>query len=229
VLANDYSVGFSGPAIRWLNGILSGIPPIIYALMGSTLYIWFFWAKFGGKGLSAATVPPLPPPSTLPGDASCTLLGGMVVALLVIPFMTPLIDDALHGVPGSLKEASLALGAGRWHTLKSVSIPYAVPGIVNALLLGVLTALGEAIVVAYCIGFGARSLPSPIVDVLERTAPLTSTIASLAGGGFSRSSTVGPVGQSVASVMGLMLLALAFGMLGLSWYMQRRIRGRPAG
>ena len=227
-LANDFAVRFSGTAIRWMNGVLSGIPPIVYGLVGTTFYIWFLWAKVGGKGLSAATDPPLPPPGTLPTDASATLLGGFMLSLLIIPFMTPLLDDALHNVPSSLKEASLALGAGRWHTLKAVSIPYALPGIVNAALLGMLTALGESIIVAYAIGLSAQALPTPLYDVLQRTAPLTATIATLAAGGFTRFSTVGPIGRSVANVMGLLLLVAAFAILGLSLYLQRRIRKRLA-
>ncbi|GEM_PF-2545208 len=223
ILANDFSTGLLNSIIRWITGVLAGIPPIIYALMGSTFFLWFFWQKFAGQGLSAAN---LPPPNMLPSDESCTLLGGLMLGLLLIPFMTPLLDDALRGVPNSFKEASLSLGATRWHTLRSVTIPLAQPGIMSSLLLGILTALGESIIVAYAIGFSAKTLPSPLFDVLERTAPLTSTIAGLAGGGFSRSSVIGPVGQSVASVMGLLLLLTAFALLGISLYLQRRLKKR---
>lgn len=226
ILANDFSVGFLSSIIRWVNGVLSGIPPIIYALMGTTFFLWFFWPKFAGKGLSAETSPVLPHPGMLPSDSSCTLLGGLMLALLIIPFMTPLLDDAIHSVPVTLKEASLSLGANRWYTLKSISLPFALPGILNAALLGILTALGESIIVAYTIGFGAKALPVPLYDVLERIAPLTSVIASLEGGGFSRATMVGPVGQSVASFMGLLLLFTAFVILGATFYLQKRIRKR---
>ena len=225
ILANDFSVGFLSPVIRWLIGTLSGIPPIIYALIGSTFFLWFFWPNFGGQGVPTES---LPPPGTLPTDASCTLLGGLMLSLLIIPFITPLLDDTIQGVPKSLKEASLSLGANRWYTLKSVTIPAAFPGIVSSLLLGILTALGEAIIVAYTIGLGSRSLPSPLFDVLERTSPLTSTIAGLAGGSFSMSNLVGPVGRSAASFMGLLLLVTAFALLGLTFYLQRRIKKRLA-
>ena len=219
VLANDFSFGFVNTIIHGIIGFLSGIPPIIYAVMGSTFFLWFFWPKFAGKGLPLAS---LPPPDMLPSDASCTLLGGLILSLLIIPFITPLLDDAIQNVPGTLKEASLALGANRWHTLRSVTLPYAFSGIVNALILGILTALGEAIIVAYTIGFGARTLPSPLFDLLQRTAPLTSTIAGLSAGGLTRTQSTGPVGQSVASFMGLLLLLAAFALLGISMFLQRK-------
>ena len=221
VLANDFSFGWINTLIRWTISFLSGIPPIIYAVMGSTFFLWFLWPKFQGKGLPVAS---LPPPNMLPSDSSCTLLGGFMLSLLIIPFMTPLLDDAIQNVPHSIKEASLALGANRWHTLKSVTIPYSLPGIINASILGILTALGDAIIVAYTIGFGARTLPSPIYDILQRTSPLTSTIAGLSAGGLTRSQQTGPIGLSVGNFMGLLLLLAAFGLLGVSMYFQRKSR-----
>jgi phosphate transport system permease protein len=221
ILANDFSFGWINTLIRWIISFLSGIPPIIYAVMGSTFFLWFLWPKFQGKGLPVAS---LPPPNMLPSDASCTLLGGFMLSLLIIPFMTPLLDDAIQNVPHSIKEASLALGANRWHTLTSVTIPYALPGVINASILGILTALGDAIIVAYTIGFGARTLPSPIYDILQRTSPLTSTIAGLSAGGLTQSQETGPIGLSVGNFMGLLLLLAAFGLLGVSMYFQRKSR-----
>jgi phosphate transport system permease protein len=223
ILANDFSFGFVNHIIRWIMGFLSGIPPIIYAIMGTSFFLWFFWPKFQGKGLPLAS---LPPPNMLPSDASCNLLGGLMLSFLIVPFMAPLLDDAIHAVPGMFKEASFSLGANRWHTLKSVTIPYALPAIINALILGILTAMGEAIIVAYTIGFGSRTLPSPIFDLLQRTAPLTSTIAGLSAGSLTGSPTAGPVGQSVGSFMGLLLLIMAFIILGASTYLQRKWKSR---
>lgn len=221
IFCNDFSKGFVSSAIRSVLGVLSGIPPIIYAFMGSIFFLTFFWAKFAGKGLPLEM---LPPPNQLPSDASCTLLGGLMLALLIIPFMSPLLDDAMQNVPSSLKEASFSLGANRWHTLTSVTFPYALPGIAHALILGMLTALGETIIVAYTIGFVAAKLPVPLFDVLKRVAPLTSTIAVLSTGGFSGMQLIGPIGHSVANFIGLLLLVIAFAILGLSDYLQRRLK-----
>ncbi len=225
ILANDFSSGFSRNLIRPTLGFLSGIPPVIIAMMSSSFFLWFLWPKFAGKDLP---LDQLPPPNMLPGDASCTLLGGLMLALLLVPFMMPLLDDVFQNVPSKLKEASASLGANRWYTLKAVTLPVAFPGIVNVLVLGMLIALGDAIIVAYAIGFGARTLPSPLFDLLERTAPLTSTVAGLAAGGLTRAHGVGPVGESVASFIGLILLIAAFAAIGFSMYWQRKWLNRSA-
>ena len=215
-----------GLTTRWTLGVFSGIPPIIYAVVGSTFFSLFFWPKFMGEGLSADQ---LPAAGMMPSDSSCTLLGGIMLALLVIPFMAPLIDDALQNVSKSLQEASYSLGANRWHTLTRVTLPSALPGIVSALTLGILTALGEAIIVGYTIGYTAPKLPNPFFDVLERIAPLTSTVAGLSAGSFSRSQLTGPVGQSTSSFIGLLLLILAFVILFLTGYLRNRLNRRVTG
>ena len=151
-----------------------------------------------------------------------------MLALLVIPFMAPLIDDAIQNVSTSLTEASYSLGANRWHTLTNTVLPGAMPGIVSALTLGILTSLGEAIIVGYTIGYTAPQMPNPFFDVLERVAPLPATVAALSTGGFSRTQSVGPVGHSVSSFIGLLLLVMAFIVLGLAAFIQNRLKKRLA-
>ena len=63
------------------------------------------------------------------GVPNSTFLGGVMLALLIVPFMTPLVDDAIRGVPADLKRGSFALGASRWYTLRRVVLPNAMPGI----------------------------------------------------------------------------------------------------
>jgi phosphate transport system permease protein len=225
IICTDFSLGFLSTAIRWIINLLAGIPPIIYAVMGITFFNIFIIPKFLGLDL-----PPESRPSSgmLPSDGSCTLLGGILLALLVIPFMTPLLDDAIRSVPRSLKEASFSLGGNRWHTLTSVTLQYALPGITNALTLGVLIAMGDAIIVAYTIGLEAFKLPTPLFDVLERVAPLTSVAAGLAGGGFTRAESGPTIQKSVAAFIGLLLLVIAFAVLLLAAYLQKRFKKRFA-
>ncbi|AKG52873.1 phosphate transport system permease PstC [Dehalogenimonas sp. WBC-2] len=223
VLTNEYLKRPFNSMLRAVMGVLSGIPPIIYAFIGGSFYLWFLWPKLAGKALSGAD---LPAANMLPTDQSATILGAMMLAMLIVPFLTPLLDDAIHNVPSTLKEASLSLGAGQWHTLRSVTLQFAMPGLLNALLLGILTALGEAIIVSYTIGFTASALPQPIFDLLQRTPPFTATIAYLTGGGFSFAQLIGPVGKSVGHFMGLLLLIVAFVILGFTTYIQHRIAKR---
>lgn len=229
IISNDFSFGFLSPVIRGIIGVLSGIPPIVYALMSSVFAIIFITPKFCGGGI-LEDVLPLPgmtwwTPSMLP-YANSTLLGGILLALLIIPFMTPLMDDAIKNVPYSLKEASYSLGANRWHTLKTVVLPSALSGVSAATTLGALKAMGDVIIVGWVIGFES-GLPNPLLDIFEKTSPLTATGAGLAGG-FTASGSHNPTQLSVANFTGLLLLIIALAILGLSAYLQRRLRKRFA-
>ena len=221
IIATDFSFGFVSNIVRWTIGVLSGIPPIIYAMMSATFVDLFILPKFAGQGLNAAS---LPPPTMLPIDGS-SLLGGILLALLIVPIMAPLMDDAIQNVPHSLKEASLSLGADRWHTLTAVTLPSAMSGIGGAVELGILTALGETIIVAYAVGFMADNLPAPIFDILQRVAPLTSTIASVSAGNFTRAEG-NALQSSVSNFIALLLLVMAFVILGIATYIQRSLNKR---
>jgi len=224
VLANDFSFGFLGAIIRWMIGILSGIPPIIFAALTPVFFNFFIWPKFAGKGLTETILLKMTQYSNLPLNGS-TLLGGILLSLLIIPFLTPLLDDAIKNVPYSLKEASFSLGADRWHTLVNVTLPSAVSGIGSALMLGVLTAMGEAVIVAFAIGFAIGKMPQPLFDILKRTAPLTTVIVGFSAGGFSPISN-GALLTSIGNFAGLMLLMVAFVILGVSTYLQSRFKKR---
>jgi len=226
ILANDFSIGFLGTIIRWTMGILSGIPPIIYAAMAPVFFVVFIGPKFAGAGLPEATILKMTQYSDLPINGS-TLLGGILISLLLIPFLSPLLDDAIKNVPYSLKEASFSLGADRWHTLTHVILPAAVSGISSALMLGVLTGMGEAMIVAFAIGFEIGKIPQPLFDILKSTAPLTTVIVGFSAGGFSLDLS-GPLLTSIGNFAGLVLLLLSFAILGVSTYLQSRFKNRFA-
>jgi phosphate transport system permease protein len=195
--------------MRALLGVLGGIPSIIYALMAVVFAQLFVIPKFTGAGIPGDQMPPPGMYWWTPGGlpyVTSTLLGGIMLSMLIIPFLAPLLDDAIRAVPHSLKEASLSLGVSRWQTLTMVTIPNAMSGIISACGLGSLKAMGDVVIVGMVVGFES-SLPNPLFDILKSTAPLTST-----GAGFS----------------GLVLLVLAFGILALVAYLQRRYKKRFA-
>ena len=225
VISTDFSFGIISSFIRTILGLLSGIPPVVYALMSTTVGAIFIIPKFCAAGIPSNQLPP--PGMTwwtaamLPFNHS-TLLGGILLALLLIPFMAPLMEDAIKSVPHSLKEASFALGATRWHTLQTVTIPSALSGISASITLGTLKAMGDVIIVAWVVGYES-GLPNPLLDVFEPTAPLTATAAGLAGG-FTGTGVGGAVQESIANFSGLILLVIAFIILALSAYLQRKLR-----
>jgi ABC-type phosphate transport system permease subunit len=201
IVATEFPMGPLGRVVRPLLGVLSGVPPIVYAIAGAIFVTTFIAPKFAGSADFNAfdpTVLGVPrdqwPPADVPwnptafawppnvgGIPSSTLLGGVLIALLVIPFMSPLIVDAMRNVPSAAREASLALGANRGYTLRRVILPIAMPGIVAAVALAVLKAFGDVLIIALAVGWQAETLPNPIADVLERTSSLAAEGANLLG------------------------------------------------
>jgi phosphate transport system permease protein len=235
VLSSELSPGFLGRALGTAMGVLSGIPPIVYALLSVVFAESFMVPKFCGQGIPPEEIGRLPgltwyDPGMLPLEQS-TLLAGILLALLVIPFMAPLLHDAMRNVPDEQREASLALGADRWFTLKRVVVPSALPGIVSAASLGALKAMGDVMIAIWAIGYVSSSsgTPNPLWDVLERVATLTSTGAGLAGGtGAARFTYNVDPRRSVAFFAGLLLLAMALAILSLVSLLQKRLQKRLA-
>ncbi len=82
-------------------------------------------------------------------DFTNALAPGLVMGVMIIPLISSLSDDVITSVPGSLREGSLAMGAYRSETIKTVVLPAALPGIVSAFLLAVSRAVGETMIVAW--------------------------------------------------------------------------------
>jgi len=229
VAASEFSIGWSGRAIELLLSVFGGIPPILYAFLSLFVVKAFILPKFTAVDLADSliqTLPGLPPWSAgmLPIEQS-TILGGIFLALLIIPFMSPLILDSIRNVPKEQKEASLALGANRWYTLGRVILPNAMPGIVTALSLGILKASGDVVISSWTIGFVHDGLPNPIWDIFERNATLTSTGAGLIGGFFGAGASAG-LSFYVACFAALLLLCFAFVMQGAAGLLRKWLNRR---
>jgi phosphate transport system permease protein len=233
-----------GPLTRYVDlilGTLGGIPPIIYAILGLFVVETFMRPKFTGVGIPNALVRdaivgsgPDRLPATLVPEAmpNSVLLGGTLIGLLIIPYVTPLIQDAIRGVPGELREASYGLGASRWYTTRHIVLPGALAGIVTGVTLGALRAIGEVEIAYFCIGsaFRAVGLPIPRWDIFEMIPPLPAAGAGLLGGigGENEGGIAGPP-SAVANFTGLMLLVIAGIIVIGSSYLQQALarRSRP--
>jgi phosphate transport system permease protein len=224
VFSTEFRAGFLGKGMEAIMGALSGIPPIVYALMSVVFAEAFIRPKFGAPDMARDALPNGLTLGLLPWDQS-TLLGGLLLSLVIVPFMAPLICDAIRNVPQGLREASLGLGANRWQTLKRIVIPAASPGIFSAVTLGALKACGDVIIVAWAIGYESL-LPNPLLDLWERTPSLAAVGAGLAGGIGQTGGTYCSVGKacSVSYFSGLLLLLLAVAILGAATVLQRRLQ-----
>jgi phosphate transport system permease protein len=133
--------------------LLAGIPSVVYGFFGLVVLVPFIRTTFN-----------LPVGET-------ALAGMIVLAIMALPTIITISEDALRTTPVSLKEASLALGASRWQTMVRVTIPYSMSGITTASILGVGRAVGETMAVLMVTG-NASVIPTSILEPV-RTIPAT--------------------------------------------------------
>lgn len=111
------------------------------------------------------------------GVASESALGaGLVMGVMIIPFVSSLSDDVINAVPQSLRDGSLALGATRSETIKKVVFPAALPGIVGGVLLAVSRAIGETMIVVMAAGLSARLTANPLEAVTTVTVQIVTLL-----------------------------------------------------
>ena len=133
--------------------LLNGIPSVVYGFFGLIVIVPLLQDVFG-----------------LPVGES-GLAGAIVLAIMALPTIITVSQDAMMNCPRSQREASLALGASRWQTIYKVVMPYSVSGITSAVVLGIGRAFGETMAVLMVTG-NAAVIPLSITDPL-RTIPAT--------------------------------------------------------
>lgn len=136
------------------------------------------------------------------------LSAGLVMGVMIIPYVSSLSEDAMRAVPVYLREGSLALGASNLQTSFKVIVPSAFSGIASAYVLGISRALGETMVVAIAAGLQPKISLNP----LESTQTLTAYIVSVSQGDLPH----GSIGYKTIYVAGVVLLffTLVFNMIG---------------
>jgi len=150
------------------------------------------------------------------------LSAGIAVGLLVTPLVASVAEDAMHAVPGSLREASFGLGARRRSTSVRIVVPAAVSGITAALILGISRAIGETMIVAIVAGGTGGSLFN--LNPLKPGQTMTAAITALATG----SDQIRGAGAAYPSLffVGLLLFLMTLGLNILSERFVRRVRRR---
>ena len=148
------------------------VKPILEVLAGVPTVVYGFFA--------ALTVAPLLRDTGielgLVISSESALAAGLVMGVMIIPFVCSLSDDVISAVPRSLKEASLGLGATQAETIKKVLFPAALPGIVGALLLAVSRAVGETMIVVMAAGLAANLTMNPFQAVTTVTVQIVTLL-----------------------------------------------------
>ena len=178
--------------------LLSGIPTIIYG----------FFALLVVTPLIQKIYPDLP--------TFNILSAGIVMGIMIIPYVSSLSEDAMRAVPMSLREGAYAMGSTRFQTSTRVVVPAAFSGIASAYILGISRAVGETMILAVAAGMQ----PNLTLNPLEPAATITSFIVQVALGDLPH----GSIGYQTIFAAGLtlMLLTLMFNLLG--YWLRRKFR-----
>ena len=187
--------------------ILAGIPTIVYGLFALVTFGPFLLRWFGDGGVLGVD---------WMTDARSVATAGIVMGIMLIPFVSSLSDDIINAVPQSMRDGSYGLGATKSETIRQVILPAALPGIVGAILLATSRAIGETMIVV----LGAGAIARLSVNPLEALTTITTRIVSqLTGDGdFSSPETL------VAFALGLTLFVITLGLNVLALYIVRKYR-----
>jgi len=139
--------------------LLVGIPSVVYGFFGYMTLLPLFEKNF----------------DMVTGES--ILAAGLILAIMVLPFIASLSGEAFHSVPSEIKEAAMAQGVTPFYTIRMVIIPYAASGMFAAVSLGFARAIGETLAVLMLAG---NSIATP-TSVLNRGQPLTALIATELG------------------------------------------------
>lgn len=140
-------------------------------------------------------------------SAESALAAGLVMGIMIIPFISSLSDDILNAVPQSLRDASYGLGATQAETIRHVVLPAALPGIMGAIMLGISRAIGETMIVVMAAGLAANLTFNPLESVTTVTAQI---VALLTGDQeFDSAKTLAAFALGLALFVVTLLLNLA--------------------
>ncbi|WP_420588510.1 phosphate ABC transporter permease subunit PstC [Bacterioplanoides sp.] len=149
---------YAKPALE----VLAGIPTVVYGFFAALTVAPVIRNLGESMGLAVSS--------------ESALAAGLVMGVMIIPFVSSLSDDVINAVPQSLRDGSYGLGATRSETVRQVVIPAALPGIVGAIMLAVSRAIGETMIVAMAAGLAANLTANPLDSVTTVTVQIVTLL-----------------------------------------------------
>lgn len=142
--------------------ILAGIPTVVYGYFAIIFVAPWLKALGASVGLDVAS--------------ESAMAAGLVMGVMIIPFISSLSDDIITAVPRSLRDGAYALGATKSETIKNIILPAALPGIAGAVLLAISRAIGETMIVVMAAGMSANMTFNPLEAVTTVTVQIVSLL-----------------------------------------------------
>ena len=197
-----YLSEFAAPAVREVCKpvleMLSGIPTIVYG----------YFALLFVSPLLQKLIPGLP--------GFSLLSAGLVMGIMIVPYVASLSEDAMRAVPMALREGAYAMGSTRYQTAVRVIFPAAFSGVAAAYILGISRAVGETMILAVAAGMQ----PNLTFNPLEPAATITAYIVQVALGDLPH----GSIGYQTIFAAGLALFLLTLGFNVLGYFLRKRYR-----
>ena len=158
-----YLTQYAAPKVRSvikpLLEILAGVPTVVYGYFAAlTVAPWIREVGIS-LGISSAS-------------SESALAAGLVMGIMIIPFVSSMADDSIAAVPAAMRDGSFALGATRSETIRKVLLPAALPGVVGGVLLAVSRAIGETMIVVMAAGLAANLTANPFESVTTVTVQI---------------------------------------------------------
>ncbi|MDX1609351.1 MAG: phosphate ABC transporter permease subunit PstC [Halofilum sp. (in: g-proteobacteria)] len=206
LLSAIYMAEYASPRVRGIAKptleVLAGIPTVVYGFFAALTVAPFVVDVAGWFGLDASY--------------NSALAAGLVMGVMIIPFISSLSDDVINSVPNAMREGSYALGTTRSETIRQILLPAAMPGIISAFLLAVSRALGETMIVVMAAGLRPNLTLNPLEDMTTVTVRI---VAALTGDtAFDSAETLS------AFALGLVLFIITLALNLVSTIMVRRFR-----
>jgi phosphate transport system permease protein len=165
IFLSEYATPRSRGIIKPILEILAGIPTVVYGYFALTFMTPLLRLIFGESNVQIYNM----------------LSAGLVMGIMILPLVSSMSEDALHAVPGSLRDAAYGLGATRFETTTQVVFPAALSGIISSIILAISRAVGETMIVAIAAGSGPKFTFNP----LAAAETMTGYIARISGGDLS--------------------------------------------
>src|SRR3990172_5230894 len=200
IYLSEYASNRARNVLKPLLEILAGVPTVVYGFFALTFMTPLLRSMLGNDVVNIYNM------------ASA----GIVIGILILPFVSTVSEDALSAVPRSLREAALSLGATKFETAVRVVVPAAFSGIAAAVILAASRAIGETMIVAIASGAG----PHLTFNTFQAAETMTGHIVRISGGDLSYNS----VDYNSLFAVGLMLFVINLALNILSNRIVRRVR-----
>ncbi|MFN3856972.1 MAG: phosphate ABC transporter permease subunit PstC [Caulobacter sp.] len=177
IYLSEYAGRRTRAIVKPLLEVLAGVPTVVYgffaALTVGPLFRGFF--NYIGSWLAEGPIDPVGQ-YLMTVQNQMALTAGVVMGVMLIPFVSSLSDDIINAVPQSLRDGSYAMGATKSETVKKVLLPAALPGVMGAMLLAISRAVGETMIVTMAAGLQARLTANPLDTVTTVTVQIVTLL-----------------------------------------------------